>query len=70
MVSGFPKRVYTVDEFERARKLVQSGHKHRLVVKGGPLFKKKVKEALKHIKKCISIKIMFGAVPVNTRAAL
>ena len=50
MVSGFPKRVYTVDEVEKARKLVQSGYKHRLAVRGSPLFKKKVKEALRHVK--------------------
>jgi len=50
MVSGFPKRVYTVDEVEKARKIVESGYKHRLIVKGNPLFKKRVKEALNHVK--------------------
>jgi hypothetical protein len=50
MVPNFPKRVYTVDEVEKARKLVKSGYKHRLIVKGGPNFKKRVQEALKLVK--------------------
>lgn len=50
MVSDFPKRVYTIDEVEKARKLVESGYKHRLIVKGNLHFKKKVKEALNYVK--------------------
>ena len=50
MVSGFPKRVYTVDEVEKARELVESGYKHRLIIKGYPRFKKRVRTALNHIK--------------------
>jgi hypothetical protein len=50
MISDFPKRVYTVEEVEKARKLVESGYKHRLTVKGEPSFKKRAKEALKHVK--------------------
>jgi len=50
MVPSFPKRVYTFDEVEKARKLVETGYKHRLMIKGSPDFKKKVKTALKHIK--------------------
>lgn len=50
MVSGFPKRVYTVGEVEKARELVESGYKHRLIVKGHPRFKKRVREALNHVK--------------------
>ena len=37
MVSGFPKRVYTVDEVEKARSFVESGYKHRLIVRGNPI---------------------------------
>lgn len=50
MVSGFPKRVYTVDEVEKARELVESGYKHRLIIKGCPRFKKRVRKALNHVK--------------------
>ncbi|UCE96820.1 MAG: hypothetical protein JSV51_04325 [Candidatus Bathyarchaeota archaeon] len=50
MVSDFPKRVYTADEVEKARKLVESGYKHRLVLKGNPQFKVKVRKTLKHVK--------------------
>ncbi len=50
MVSVFPKRVYTVEEVEKARKLVESGYKHRLTIKGNSDFTKKVKETLRYIK--------------------
>ena len=50
MASDFPKRVYTFDEVEKARKLVESGYKHRLILKGNPRFKKRLKEVLKHVK--------------------
>ncbi len=46
----FPKRVYTKDEVEKARALIEKGHKHQLRVKGSKSFKNKVKEALKLIK--------------------
>ncbi len=46
----FPKRVYTAEEIERARKLIKRGHKHRLKIKGSPDFKQKVKEALSLVK--------------------
>jgi len=42
----FPKRVYTIEEVERARELIKKGHKHRLRIKGSPEFKQKVNEAL------------------------
>lgn len=48
--STFPKRVYTINEVEEARKLVKAGYKHRILIKGSPTFKRKTKEALKHIK--------------------
>ncbi len=50
MTPDFPKRVYTFEEVEKARKLVESGYKHRLTIKGRPGFKKRVKEALQHVK--------------------
>lgn len=48
--STFPKRVYTVNEVEKARKLVESGYRHRVTLKGNPNFKREAKEALKHVK--------------------
>ncbi len=48
-VPEFPKRVYTVSEVEKARKLVESGYKHNLTVKGDLDFKKRVEQTLKHI---------------------
>ena len=42
MASGFPERVYTIDEVEKARKLVEAGYKHEITVKGSQSFKKKV----------------------------
>ncbi len=50
MVSVFPKRVYTVDEVEKARKLVESGYKHRLTIRGSSDFTEKAKEALSYIR--------------------
>ncbi|MFP3985641.1 MAG: hypothetical protein ACLFU9_06735 [Candidatus Bathyarchaeia archaeon] len=49
-MSGFPKRVYTEKEVRKARKLVESGHKHRLTIKGTSHFKERMKEALEHVK--------------------
>ena len=46
----FPKRVYTIEEVERARELIEKGYKHRLRIKGSPDFKQKVREALGLIK--------------------
>jgi hypothetical protein len=45
----FPERVFTVEEVERAREIIEKGHRHRLRVKGGPEFRRKVKEALRLI---------------------
>ncbi|MEM2102446.1 MAG: hypothetical protein QXM22_02895 [Candidatus Bathyarchaeia archaeon] len=47
---SFPKRVYTVDEVQKARALIEKGWKHRLQVKGSIEFKRKVEEALALIK--------------------
>jgi len=47
---GFPERVFTQDEVERARKLIEEGYRHKIKVVGSPQFKEKVEEALKLIK--------------------
>ena len=45
----FPERVYTKDEVQKARSLINKGHKHTLTVKGSQAFKNKVKTALELI---------------------
>jgi hypothetical protein len=50
MTIRFPRRVYTAKEVERARRFVESGRRHKLVVKGSLGFKRMSSEALKHIK--------------------
>jgi len=50
MVSRFPKRVYTTEELEKAKKFVRSGLKHRLVLRGDSEFKKQMGKALGHVK--------------------
>jgi len=46
----FPKRIYTGEEVKKAKELVDKGYKHRLRVKGSPIFKQKVHQALKLVK--------------------
>jgi len=46
----FPERVYTEDEVQRARTLIEQGYKHELRVKGSRDFKSKVEKALELIK--------------------
>lgn len=46
----FPGRVFTQEEVETARKLIEAGYKHHLAVEGSPEFKEKAKEALRLIK--------------------
>ena len=46
----FPERVYTVDEVQRARELLEKGYRHRLRVKGSQEFRRKVREALHFIR--------------------
>ena len=46
----FPERVYTKDEVQKARALIEKGHKHHLTVKGSQDFKNKVKKTLELIK--------------------
>jgi len=46
----FPNRIYTTDEVKIAIKLISQGHKHKIVVKGSPEFKKKVDQILNLVK--------------------
>lgn len=50
MVARFPERIYTVDEVETARKLIESGYKHRLTIRGSNRFKESVEQAVGHVK--------------------
>lgn len=50
-LNRFPRRIYTVEEFFKARRSIEGGHKHRLRISGGPCFKKKIKVILSLIKK-------------------
>jgi len=47
---GFPERVFTEEEVERARRLIEEGHRHKIKVIGSPQFKEKIEKALKLIK--------------------
>jgi hypothetical protein len=47
---SFPEKVYTAQELNAARTLVDQGYKHDLIVEGQSDFTKKVKEALEHTK--------------------
>jgi len=46
----FPERVYTIEEVQKARELIEKGYRHRLRLKGSREFKQKVKEALQLIR--------------------
>ncbi len=46
----FPERVYTVEEVQQARKLIENGYKHSLTIEGKPNFKQKVEEILNLVK--------------------
>jgi len=47
---GFPEKVFTQKEVERARRLIEEGYRHKTKVVGSQKFREKVKEALKLIK--------------------
>jgi len=47
---GFPERVYTTEEVQQARELIEKGYRHRLRISGSKEFRQKVKEALQLIK--------------------
>ncbi|UCE15601.1 MAG: hypothetical protein JSV12_06935 [Candidatus Bathyarchaeota archaeon] len=46
----FPERVYTIEEVQKARELIEKGYMHHLDVRGSPEFKRKVEEALNLVK--------------------
>jgi len=47
---AFPERVYTQEEVDNARELVQKGYKHALVTEGSEQFKDKMQQVLGLIK--------------------
>lgn len=47
---SFPKRIYTVEEWKKAKELTDKGLKHRLRVVGSQDFKQNVKRALALVK--------------------
>jgi hypothetical protein len=46
----FPKRIYTEEEVNKTRELIEKGYKHRLKSEGSLAFKEKVKQALELVK--------------------
>jgi hypothetical protein len=46
----FPKRIYTEEEVNKARELIEKGYKHSLRAEGSPAFKQKVERALGLVK--------------------
>lgn len=46
----FPERVYTIEEVQKAKELIEKGYRHRLRVRGSPEFKHNVREALNLVK--------------------
>ena len=46
----FPERVFTEDEVEQARKLVEHGYRHQLKIVGSPKFRREMEKVLELIK--------------------
>jgi hypothetical protein len=46
----FPERVYTVEEVQQARELIEKGYKHSVTIEGNPDFKQKVEKILNLVK--------------------
>ena len=46
----FPKKLFTFEEMQKARRFIKEGNKHRLRAIGSSIFKEKVKESLRLIK--------------------
>jgi len=46
----FPERIYTQEEVDKARELIQKGHKHELKIDGSPEFKDEIKQVIELIK--------------------
>lgn len=42
----FPNRIYTEEEVQLARTLIEKGHRHHIIVEGSADFKQKAKQAL------------------------
>jgi len=49
-LSGFPEKVYTQSEVEKANELILKGYKHHLEIHGNSLFKSRVRKALEHVR--------------------
>jgi hypothetical protein len=47
----FPDRIYTLEEFKKARELIEDGYKHEIIVEGSSSFKKSVRRILTLIRK-------------------
>ena len=47
---AFPKRIYTQEEVDKARELIQKGYKHTSAIVGSPEFKKKMRKVMELIK--------------------
>jgi len=47
---NFPERVYTVEEVQQARELIENGYKHSVTIEGKLDFKQKVEEILNLVK--------------------
>ena len=47
---SFPDRVYTAEEVKSAKKAIDQGHKHDLIIEGAPEFRKQVNQSLELIK--------------------
>lgn len=47
---NFPERVYTVEEVQQARELIEKGYKHSVTIDGKLDFKQKVEEILNLVK--------------------
>jgi len=46
----FPERVYTQEEVNKARELIQKGYKHTLEIEGSPQFTNKMEQVIELIK--------------------
>ncbi len=47
---NFPDRIYTYEEIQLAKSLIEKGHRHRLRVVGNPIFREKTIKGLRLIK--------------------
>jgi hypothetical protein len=47
---GFPERVYTAEEVQKARELIDKGYRHSVKIEGSPSFKREVARAVEIVK--------------------